>query len=407
MRVKQKKVSGIEMVITSDRVNELEESVTLAITAKAKALKAMGADIIAFGAGEPDFDTPENIKQAAIDAIDKGLTKYTAVGGIVELKDAIIDKFRTDNNAFYSREEILVSCGGKHSFFNLCQALLNPGDEVIIPAPYWVSYPPIVALAGGVPRVVQTREEEGFRLTPEAVKSAVTDRTKAIVINSPSNPTGCAYTNKELTAVVKIALEAGLLVISDEIYEKLNYGDEPLISVASISDENTVVLNGVSKAYSMTGWRIGYAAGPAELVKAMTKIQSQSTSNPTSISQWAALEAISGPQDSVATMLEEFKKRRTLMVDGLNAIDGIKALMPEGAFYTFPNVSSYFGKSSPKGVIKGSVDFTSYLLEDAEVAVVPGAAFGADNHIRLSYACGEDDIRGGLKRIKKALSLLK
>src|SRR3990172_6602350 len=393
----------------AERLSGLEESVTLAITAKARALKAEGRDVIGFGAGEPDFDTPENIKEAAIKAIRSGQTKYTPVGGINELKDAIIGKFRQDNNLTYSRDEIIVSCGGKHSIFNLFQAILNPGDEVIIPAPYWVSYPVMVSLGGGMPRIVHTTEADGFRMSPEAFKRHLSPNTKAVVINNPSNPTGAAYTEKELARLAEIALENGLLIISDEIYEKLTYDGFKATSIASISDEvkkRTIVLNGVSKTYSMTGWRIGYAAGPKEIIKAMTNIQSQSTSNPTSISQWAAVEAISGPQDAIAVMVKEFATRRNAMVDGLNAIDGISVIKPQGAFYAFPNVSGVYGKTFKGKEINTSMDVTTYLLEEALVAVVPGDAFGNDNFIRLSYACSEKDIETGIKRMKDALERL-
>lgn len=394
----------------AERLSGLEESVTLAITAKARALKAEGRDVVAFGAGEPDFDTPENIKEAAIKAIRSGQTKYTPVGGINELKDAIIGKFRRDNNLTYSRDEIIVSCGGKHSIFNLFQAILNPGDEVIIPAPYWVSYPVMVSLGGGMPRIVHTTEAEGFRMSPEAFKRHLSPNTKAVVINSPSNPTGAAYTEKELAKLADIALENGLLIISDEIYEKLTYDSFKATSIASISDEvkkRTIVLNGVSKTYSMTGWRIGYAAGPKEIVKAMTNIQSQSTSNPASISQWAALEAISGPQDAIGVMVREFAKRRKAMVDGLNAIDGISAILPQGAFYVFANVSGLFGRAYKGKTIKGSVDLATYLIDEAGIAVVPGEPFGDDKFVRLSYATSMDNITKGIKRIGEAAGALK
>ncbi|MBI5598757.1 MAG: pyridoxal phosphate-dependent aminotransferase [Deltaproteobacteria bacterium] len=397
------------MVGISKRMEGLDESVTLAITARAKDLRARGYDIIGFGAGEPDFDTPANIKKAAVGAIEKGKTKYTPVGGIDELKDAVIGKFKKDNGIDYSRDEILVSCGGKHSIFNLFLALLDPLDEVIIPAPYWVSYPVMVKLAGGAARIVETDETTGFKMTPEAFKKNITKRTKAVVINSPSNPTGCVYTPKELESIADEALKKGVFIISDEIYEKLYYGDAPIASIASLSQEarkNSIVLNGVSKAYAMTGWRIGYAAGPRELIKAMTNIQSQSTSNPASISQWAAVEALNGTQETVAKMAAEFKKRRDVMVEGLNSIKGVSCVRPDGAFYAFANISSFFGKRLKERAIAGSVAFTSFFLEEAEVAVVPGIAFGSDAHIRLSYACSEDDIRLGLKRMGEALGRL-
>src|SRR3990172_479108 len=397
------------MLKLAKRIQDIKESPTLAIAAKAKAMKAKGWDVIDFGAGEPDFDTPDNIKDAAIKAIMSGFTKYTAVGGIDELKDAIIEKFKRDNNLAYTREEILVSCGGKQSFFNLAQAFFEKGNEVIIPAPYWVSYPPMVAIAGATPIILPAREEDAFKITPEQFSDAITPATKAVVINSPSNPTGTAYLPEELKAIADIAVKKGIFIISDEIYEKLLFDNHPFASMASFSEElkrQTIVLNGVSKTYSMTGWRIGYAAGPKELIKAMTNIQSQSTSNPASISQWAAVEALAGPQDKVKTMVEEFKRRRALMVAGLNSIEGVSCMTPQGAFYVFANVSSFFGKRYGDRKIDGSLAITSFFLEEAEVAVVPGVAFGDDGHIRLSYACSEEDIRLGLSRMKEALGKL-
>ncbi|MFQ5465328.1 MAG: pyridoxal phosphate-dependent aminotransferase [Thermodesulfobacteriota bacterium] len=393
----------------SKRLAGLEESATLAITAKAKALVAEGRDIIGFGAGEPDFDTPENIKEAAVRAIREGQTKYTPVGGIPELKAAVMEKFSVDNGLEYSPGEVLVSCGGKHSLYNLFQAVIDPGDEVIVPAPYWVSYPPMVELAGGTARVVSTGEENGFKMTPEELKAAVTARTRAVVINSPSNPTGAAYTSAELAGLAEAALSAGLLIVSDEIYERLTYDGFESTSVASVSDEvrrSTVVFNGVSKTYSMTGWRIGYAAGPAPIIKAMTKIQSQSTSNPCSISQWAALEALTGPQDAVGKMLAEFSLRRAAIVDGLNSIEGVRCFHPRGAFYVFPDVSGLYGRKVGGKVIEGSVDITGYLLEEAGVAVVPGAPFGEDSGIRLSYATSLEKVTEGVERIRKAAERL-
>lgn len=398
------------MIKLSGRLSGLEESVTLAITAKARAMKAEGKDIIGFGAGEPDFDTPENIKEAAIKAIRGGHTKYTPVGGINELKDAIIGKFERDNRLRYSREEVIVSCGGKHSIFNLFQAILDPGDEVIIPAPYWVSYPVMVMLGGGTPKVVHTRESEGFRMSPEAFEAHITKNTRAVVINSPSNPTGAAYTGAELEKLAGVALRHKLLIISDEIYEKLTYDGFHSSSIASVSDEvkkNTVVLNGVSKTYSMTGWRIGYAAGPKEIVKAMTNIQSQSTSNPASISQWAAVEAISGPQGALDVMKAEFEKRRNAMVDGLNAIPGVSAIRPQGAFYVFANISKTLGKRAGDKAMKGSVDIANYLLDSAGIAVVPGEPFGDDSFVRLSYAISMKNIVDGVRRINEAIGRLK
>jgi aspartate aminotransferase len=393
----------------SKRVAELEESPTMAIMGKAKALRAEGHDIIGFTVGEPDFDTPENIKEAAKRAIDSGQTKYTAVGGIPELKEAIIEKFKRDNSLEYKPAEILVSCGGKHSIYNLCQAIIGPGDEVVIPAPYWVSFPPIVELAGGKAVIVETSDESGFKMSPEEFKGAITKNTKALILNSPSNPTGSAYTLAELTMIAEVALANDVLIISDEIYEKIVYDDFEFHSIASVSDEarkHTITLNGVSKEYAMTGWRIGYAAGDASVIAAMGKVQSQSTSNPTSISQWAAVEALSGPKEAVEEMVEAFSRRRKLIVDGLNAIDGVTCLSPQGAFYAFPNVSSFYGKKGDGSIIKGSADLAAFLLDSVEVAVVPGIAFGSDAHLRLSYACSIEDIEEGLKRIGTALGSL-
>jgi len=398
------------MIKLSRRLSGLEESVTLAITAKARTLKAEGKDIIGFGAGEPDFDTPENIKEAAIKAIRDGHTKYTPVGGINELKDAVISKFERDNFLKYSRDEVIVSCGGKHSIFNLFQAILDPGDEVIIPAPYWVSYPVMVTLGGGTPKVVHTRESDGFRMSPEAFETHITHNTKAVVINSPSNPTGAAYSAAELEKLAEVALKHRLLIISDEIYEKLTYDGFFSSSIASVSDEvkkNTVVLNGVSKTYSMTGWRIGYAAGPKEIIKAMTNIQSQSTSNPASISQWAAVEALNGPQDTLDVMKVEFMKRRDAMVDALNAIPGVSAIRPQGAFYVFANISGALGKRFGDKTLRGSVEMANYLLDSAGIAVVPGEPFGDDSFIRLSYATSMKNIVDGVKRIGEAVGALK
>ncbi len=397
------------MSYISERVKKVKPSVTLAITAKAKALKSEGVDVIGFGAGEPDFDTPDNIKAAAIDAINSGFTKYTAVGGIDELKSAISDQLKQENDLSYDLSEIFISCGAKHTLYNLFQATLNPGDEVVIPAPYWVSYPDMVLLADGVPVIVQCTETDSFKMTAAQFADAITDKTKAVIINSPSNPTGAAYSLDELKALADVAVQKGILVISDEIYNKITYGGFKAESIASVSDEIkkiTVVVNGVSKAYSMTGWRIGFAAGDAEIMKAMNKIQGQSTSNPSSISQMAALEAYKGDQTCVSDMLVHFEERKNFMVERLSAMDGVTCSDPQGAFYVFPNISSFFGKALGDKEIKGSVDLTDYLLDDAKVAVVPGEAFGAEGHIRLSYATSMENIKKGLERIEKALSAL-
>jgi len=386
----------------SERASRIKPSPTLAMDAKAKAMKAGGTDVVNFGVGEPDFDTPENIKEAAIKAIRDGKTKYTPVGGIEPLKDAIIEKLKNDNGLSYSRDEVVVSCGAKHSLYNIAQALFGPGDEVIIPSPYWVSYPEQVALNDATPVFVKTYESDSFMLGPEALKEKITGKTKAIILNSPSNPTGFTYDKRTLEAVAEIALSRGLYVVSDEIYEKLLYGGASHVSIASLGKEikdRSIVVNGFSKAYAMTGWRLGYAAGPKEIIKAMTDIQSQSTSNPTSIAQWAGVEALRGPQDFIGRMLSEFDRRRKFIVGGLNSIKGVRCLMPAGAFYAFPNVSALY-----KGAIGSSGDLALYLIEKAKVALVPGSAFGDDDYIRLSYAASMPDIEKGLRRMREALS---
>lgn len=391
------------------RVAKIKPSETLAITAKANALRAEGRDVIGFGAGEPDFDTPENIKAAAIRAIEAGFTKYTPVGGTDELKDAIIAKLKRDNSLEYKRSQIVVSCGAKHTLYNLAQALFEPGDEVIIPAPYWVSYPDIVVLAGGTPVIVDTLEKDSFKMKPEQLQAAITERTKAVVINSPSNPTGAAYSPEELKALAAVLLDKEIFVICDDIYEKIIYANFPFENIATAEPrikDRTIVVNGVSKAYAMTGWRIGYAAGPEQLIAAIIKIQSQNTSNPASISQKAAVEALKGDQEVVGKMVAEFRQRRDAIVKLLNEIDGVKCLSPEGAFYVFPNVSGIYGRSFQGKKITDSTELINYLLDEANVATVPGAAFGNDNHIRLSYATSLKNIEEGLKRIKIAISKL-
>jgi len=397
------------MSILSNRAKGLKPSPTLAINAKAKAMQAQGIRVVSFGAGEPDFDTPENIKRAAIKSIEEGFTKYTAVGGIDELKDAVIHKFQRDNQLTYKRSQILISCGGKHSFYNLAQALFDRGDEVIIPAPYWVSYPPMVALAEAKPVIIETKEENGFKVTPEELKKAITPRTKALVLNSPSNPTGSAYTKKELEKIAEIAISHKFFVISDEIYEKIVYDGFEFRSIASLGEEikgRTIIVHGVAKTYAMTGWRIGYAAGPEEIISAMSNIQSQSTSNPTSISQKASVEALIGPQEEVKKMLSAFTERRNYIVDRLNEISGVSCFKPIGAFYVFPNFSEYYGKSYQGKKISNSTELADYFLNVARVAVVPGVEFGADPFERLSYATSMKDIREGIDRIEDALKKL-
>lgn len=393
----------------SERVKKIKPSPTLAMDARAKAMKAQGIDIVNFGVGEPDFDTPEHVKEAAIKAIRDGFTKYTPVGGIDELKEAIVEKFKNDNNLEYSKDEILVSCGAKHSLYNVAQALYGAGDEVIIPSPYWVSYPDQVLLNDAVPVFVKTYEEDSFMLRPDVLESKITKKTKAIILNSPSNPTGLTYDKKTLEAIAEIAVRHGIYVVSDEIYEKLVYDGVEHISIASLDKEirdRTIVINGLSKSHAMTGWRIGFAAGPRDIIKAMTNIQSQSTSNPTSIAQKAAVAALTGPQDFISVMHAEFDKRRKFLVDGLNSIDGVRCLKPTGAFYVFPNVSRFYGRKAGQRQINSSLDIAMYLLEDSNVALVHGDAFGDDSYIRISYATSMENIKKGLERIREALSRL-
>ncbi len=394
----------------SDRASKIKPSPTFAIDAKAKAMKAEGVDIVSFGVGEPDFDTPDNIKEAAIKAIKDGFTKYTPVGGIDPLKDATIEKFRKDNNLNYVRDEIIVSCGAKHSLYNIAQALFGPGDEVLILSPYWVSYPDQVVLNDAIPVFVKTYEADSFMVKPEAIESHITKNTKALILNSPSNPTGLTYDKKNLERIAEIILKYNLYVISDEIYEKLLYDEVKHFSIASLDNEiknKTIVVNGLSKSYAMTGWRIGYAAGPKEIIKAMTNIQSQSTSNPTSIAQKAAIEALTGPQDFINTMLAEFDMRRKFLIGELNSIPGMSCLTPTGAFYAFPNTSRLYGKSTDNRKISSSSDLALYLLEKANVALVHGGAFGDDNYIRLSYATSINEIKKGVERILDAIGKLK
>lgn len=393
----------------ASRVARIKPSPTLAVTAKAKAMKAEGIDVIGFGAGEPDFDTPDNIKDEAKKALDAGFTKYTPVGGIDELKDAIINKFEKDNGLRYEKSQVLVSCGGKHSLFNLFMALINEGDEVVIPAPYWVSYPDMVLLADGKPVIIETSDADNFKISPDMLKRAITDKTKAFIINSPSNPTGAAYSEDELKGLAEVCLEKDILVISDEIYEKIVYDGFKFSSIAGFGDDikaKTIVVNGVSKAYSMTGWRIGYMAGDEAIIKAAQKIQSQSTSNPNSIAQKASVEALNGPQDDVAKMVEAFLKRRNYILARLNDMDGVRCNKPEGSFYVFPNLSPHCKKKFNGKDIENDAGLNSYLLEEARVAAVPGSAFGAEGYLRLSYATDMESIEKGIDRIEKALAKL-
>lgn len=393
----------------SERAKKANPSSTLAITAKANQLKAEGVDVISFSAGEPDFDTPQNVKDATIRAINAGFTKYTPTSGTPELKKAICAKLMRDNGLEYQPSQIVVSNGAKHSIYNAVLALCNPGDEVIIPSPYWVSYPEMVKLAEGVPVFVRMDESTGFRMTPESFRNAITPKSKILILNSPSNPTGGVYSRSDLEAIAEIAVEAGIYVISDEIYEKIIYAPNQHVSIASLGDQIkklTVTVNGLSKSHSMTGWRIGYIAAETEIANGITRIQDHSTSNPVSFVQVGAVEALNGPQDFVEMMRMEFEKRRKYIVSALNKIPGVKCHEPGGAFYVFPNIAGLIGKSADGTEITGSDSFANYLMEVANVAVIPGSGFGADNNIRLSYATSTENIVEGMNRIKKAVEKL-
>ncbi|MFH1068840.1 MAG: pyridoxal phosphate-dependent aminotransferase [Candidatus Glassbacteria bacterium] len=394
----------------SQMVSRIEESITLAITAKAKAMKAKGIDVVGLSAGEPDFDTPDNIKQAAIKAIQDGITKYTPSAGVPALREAIVEKFKKDNGLTYAPEQIIVGSGAKHSVLIAILATVNKGDEVIIPTPYWVSYPEMVKIADGKPVIVKTTGDSEYKITAGQLQKAITPRTRMLILNSPSNPSGMVYTREELTALVKVLKGKDIYVISDEIYEKLLYDGAVHYSIAALDQEvfqKTITINGVSKSYSMTGWRIGYAAGPVDVVKAMNKLQSQEISNPCSISQMAAIEALRGPQDSVAMMVKAFDERRRYLVDRLNSMDGVSCVKPLGAFYAFPDFSAHYGKKTAGGkTITGSVDLSNYLLEEKRVGVVPGAGFGSDANLRISYATSMAAIQKALDRIEEGLKTL-
>jgi aspartate aminotransferase len=387
----------------SNRVQQIKPSPTLAITSKAAELRAAGQDIIGLGAGEPDFDTPRHIKDAAVAAIDAGKTKYTAVDGTPELKDAIIAKFKRDNGLEYERNQILVSCGGKQSFFNLALALLNPGDEVIIPAPYWVSYPDMVKIAEGKPVILESTAESHFKITPEQIRNAMTDRTRLVVLNSPSNPSGKAYSLDELAAIGKVLEERpDVMIATDDMYEHILWNGTfaNIVNATPSLKDRTFVLNGVSKAYSMTGWRIGYAAGPADVIAAMKKIQSQSTSNPASISQEAATAALNGPQDCVTEMLNAFKERHDYVVEALNKLPGVTCQPSDGTFYAFPG---FQGAIEATEGVNDDVEMAEHLLSEAGVALVPGSAFGTPGHMRLSFATSMDNLKNAINRLSKAL----
>ncbi|RDH84540.1 MAG: aspartate transaminase [endosymbiont of Galathealinum brachiosum] len=389
------------MAQASNRIQKVKPSPTLAVTALAQQLRAEGKDVIGLAAGEPDFSTPDHVKQAAIEAINNNQTKYTAVDGMPSLKQAIINKFSEDNGLNYKADQVLVSCGGKQSFFNMAQALLNPGDEVIIPAPYWVSYPDMVLLADAEPIIVQGDQSQGFKITPEQLKAAITDKTRLFVINSPSNPSGKSYSMDELKALGGVLLQhPDIIIATDDMYEKILWTDEAFCNIVNACPElydRTVVLNGVSKAYAMTGWRIGYAAGPADLIKNMKKIQSQSTSNPTSISQVAAQAALEGDQSRLTEMNTAFKERHDFVLGELNKIDGVESIASDGTFYIFPD----FSKVIEKMGIEDDVKLAERILAEAEVALVPGSAFGSPGHMRISFATDMGSLEKALERIKK------
>jgi len=396
-------------MVLSSNVRKVKPSITLAISAKAKAMKAEGIDVVTLSTGEPDFDTPKHIRDAAVRAMDEGFTRYTPASGIRELKEAVCEKFERDNGLRYEPSQVIINCGAKHSVFLAVFVLTEPGDEVLIPSPYWVSYPEMVRLAGGTPVIVECSEESGMKMTPDRLKSALTPRTKLLILNTPSNPTGVVYDGGELEELAEIIVESGIYVISDEVYEKLVYDDVRHVSIASFSGgifERTVTVNGVSKAYCMTGWRIGFTAGPKEIIEGMATVQSQETSNPSSISQRAALAALTGPHDFLVPMLEEYDRRRRYVVDRLNDMEGVECVEPKGAFYVFPNVSGVYGRRSKGRTIDSSVALCEYMLEEQNIAMVPGAGFGADANVRISYAASMEALEKALDRFESGLCRL-
>jgi len=399
------------MSIVSNNLKRIKPSPTIAVTQKAKELKASGKDIIGLGAGEPDFDTPDNIKEAAIKAIKDGDTKYTAVDGTPALKEAIVKKFKRENNLVYQIDQITVGAGGKQVIYNAMMATLNAGDEVIIPAPYWVSYPDIVLLAGGTPVILECNEKQGFKVNPSALEKSITKKTKWIILNSPSNPTGACYSEKDIKEIGKILEKhPDVFILSDDIYEHVMYGNFKFFTIAQIDNlkDRVLTMNGVSKAYSMTGWRIGYAAGPKDIIKAIAKIQSQSTTNPSSISQAAAVEALNGVQDFIKDRAKSFQARRDFVVKALNAIEGIECLNPDGAFYVFPSCKGLIGKKDSKGKeIKKDIDFVQSLLENNGIAVVQGSAFGLEGFFRISYATSMENLKKALEKIDSFCKSLK
>jgi aspartate aminotransferase len=391
----------------SKRALAVPPSATLAVTARAKELKAQGVNVIGFGAGEPDFDTPEYIKQAAIEALKAGKTKYTPSEGTIELRKAIAEKLLRDNGLHYSPQQVITNIGAKHSIYNAMQAVLDPGDVVILPTPYWVTYPETVKLAGAKLKVVKTNRKTGYKITPEQLKKAIGKRTRMLVLNSPNNPGGFTYTPAELAALAKALEGTNVIVLSDEIYERLIYGDTKFVSFASLSQdayERTLTINGLSKTYAMTGWRMGYTAGPVEVINAMARLQSHSTSNPVTFAQYAAIAALKDPNNEVEKMRQAFEQRATYMAQRLNSIRGVKCTQPTGAFYCFPDVSKHYKRTIGGAELKGSMDFAKALLEQANVAVVPGLPFGCDKNIRLSFALSLDNIREGLNRLESWLA---
>ncbi len=388
------------------RMSKIQESMTLALSAKAKKMKREGIDVVSLSAGEPDFATPENIRKKAVEVLDKGFTHYTTVSGIPELKEAIIEKFKRESNIEYSPDEVIVSTGAKQSLYNAIFALIGPEDEVLIPTPYWVSYRDQVIMAEGVPVFIETEEASGFQFDIEDVKNKITSRTKLILLNSPNNPTGVIYKEDVLRELAGLVLEKNLYIISDEIYEKITYDDAKVKSIVSIDPrlkDCAIIINGFSKAYAMTGWRLGYALGPKKVIKAMNKIQGQVTSCPNSIAQWAGVEALKGPQDSVEFMREKFEERRNFVIEGLSKIPNITFVQPQGAFYVFVNISSYFGKTYENYTISDSLSMSEYLLNEGKIALVPGSAFGKEGYLRLSYATSKENLKKALDRLGESL----
>ena len=392
----------------SQRAQSVPASATIAVTSRAQELKAQGVDVVGFGAGAPDFDTPDYIKDAAVEALKAGHTKYTAAAGIVELRAAIADKLQKENGLEYGPNQIIVNIGGKHSVYEAMQAVLDPGDEVILPTPFWVTYPETIKLAGATAKIVQTDKSTGYKITPAQLQDAITQKTAMLLINSPNNPGGFTYTPDELRAIAKVLEGTKVYVISDEIYEKLIYGNTEFISFAALSEDaynRTLTLNGFSKAFSMTGWRLGYTAGPLDVIKAMGRLQSHMTSNPVTFAQYAAIAALGEPaNEAIEKMRQEFERRGKYMAERLNSIEGVECSEPTGAFYCFPDVSGHYGRNIKGANIAGSMDFAQALLEQANVALVPGLPFGCDNNVRLSFACSLEQITKGLDRLKEWLS---